>query len=323
MISVKQNIFSINDCCPGKRFVMFLCAMTLLSFALRAQQEPMYSQYMFNMLNINPAYAGNRASDNITALYRNQWIGLDGAPKTMTLTWDRRKTDGNVGYGLQLYSDQIGVEKTTGVQLFYAYRIPFENAYLSFGVSGGVLNYQANYSQVTTIQPGDPLFQQDVNGWLPTAGFGILFASEYWYIGASVPALLHTKIDAVNYLDQNDFGGSNHYFLTGGYAFDVSEGVKMKPSLLLKAVQGAPFEFDINMNVWFMNILGVGASYRTGDALVATLEFQLLPQLRLGYAYDYTISDLRSYNRGTHELMLRLEIGSGGKSDKILSPRYY
>lgn len=307
----------------GNRVVFCLLGMMMLSFSLHAQQEPMYSQYMFNMLNINPAYAGNRVSDNITALYRNQWIGLEGAPKTMTLTWDRRKPDGNVGYGLQLYNDKIGVEKTTGVQAFYAYRIPFENSFLSFGLSGGVLNYQADYTQVTTIQPGDPRFQQNENGWLPTAGFGILFASEYWYLGLSVPALLHTKINAVNYLDQNDFGANNHYFLTGGYAFDLSEGVKIKPSVLLKAVKGAPLELDLNMNVWFMNILGVGASYRTGDALIGSIEFQLMPQLRLGYAYDYTISDLRSYNRGTHELMLRLEIGTGGKADKILSPRYY
>jgi type IX secretion system PorP/SprF family membrane protein len=321
MSSVKKIIYQTSVLLCRKTLFLVLSAFTLTG-TLQAQQEPMYSQYMFNMLNINPAYAGNRASDNITALYRNQWVGFDGAPRTGTLSWDRRNEDSNVGYGLQMYDDRLGIERTTGVQAFYSYHLPFENSFLAFGLSGGVLNYRANYSEVSTIRGGDPVFQDDVNGWLPTAGFGVLYASEYWYLGLSVPALLHTKINAINYLNQNNFGANNHYFLTGGYTFDISDNVKLKPSALLKAVKGAPLQCDFSMNAWFNNVLGVGVSYRTGDALVGSIEFQLLPELRLGYAYDYTLSDLKNYNRGTHEIMLRLELKSD-HNGLILSPRYY
>jgi len=133
--------------------------------------------------------------------------------------------------------------------------------------------------------------------------------------------LLHTKIEAENQLNQKSFGANNHYFLTGGYLFTLSPVIKLKPSVLIKAVKGATVQYDFNLNGWFHDILGVGVSYRTGDAFVGMVEFQVLPQLRIGYSYDYTISDLKSYNKGTHEIMLRLELG--GASKEVQSPRYY
>jgi Bacteroidetes-specific putative membrane protein len=305
----------------SKLSLILTTGLLLLCGTLKGQQEPMYSQYMFNMIHINPAYAGNRAVDNITALYRAQWVGITGAPRTGSITWDRRIEGSNEGIGLQVYNDQLGIEKTTGIQAFYSHRIPFDDAFLSLGVSGGLLNYRANLSETNPLDPTDPLLQNDVNGWLPTAGFGMLFATEKWYVGLSVPALLHTKIDAENQLNQKDFGANNHYFLTGGYLFTLSEVVKLKPSVLIKAVKGATVQYDFNLNGWFHDILGVGVSYRTGDAFVGMVEFQVLPQLRIGYSYDYTISDLKSYNKGTHEIMLRLELG--GTSKEAQSPRYY
>jgi len=310
-------IFAKNSC-----ITLLVGCLLLIGIPAKAQQAPMYSQYMFNMLQINPAYAGNRASDNITALYRDQWVGLAGAPKTMVVSWDKRFEQSNEGFGLQIYNDQLGIEKTTGVQGFFSHHIAFENSFLALGISGGILNYQANYSQAHPDDPTDPLFQSNVNGWLPTIGFGALYATENWYAAFSVPALLHTQIDATNYLDQDDMGGNNHYFLTGGYIFDVTDNVKLKPSIMIKDVKGAPIQYDFNVNCWFMDILSIGASYRTGDAVVGMLEFQLTPQLRLGYAYDYTISVLQGYSGGTHEFMLRYEIGSN-KKEQVLSPRYY
>lgn len=305
----------------SKLSLILTTGLLLLCGNLKGQQEPMYSQYMFNMIHINPAYTGNRAVDNITALYRAQWVGITGAPRTGSITWDRRIEGSNEGIGLQVYNDQLGIEKTTGVQAFYSHRIPFDDAFLSLGVSGGLLNYRANLSETNPLDNTDPLLQNDVNGWLPTAGFGMLFATEKWYVGLSVPALLHTKIDAENQLNQKSFGANNHYFLTGGYLFTLSEVVKLKPSILIKAVKGATVQYDFNLNGWFHDILGVGVSYRTGDAFVGMVEFQVLPQLRIGYSYDYTISDLKSYNKGTHEIMLRLELG--GASKEAQSPRYY
>ena len=280
----------------------------------------MYSQYMFNMMHINPAYAGNRAVDNITTLFRKQWVGIEGSPTTATLSWDRRQEESNIGYGLQIYNDRLGIESTSGIQAFYSYRIPFQHSFLSLGLSGGVLNYRAAYSTVETSQGGDPLFQENVNGLLPTAGIGALYATDQWYIGLSVPALLETKINIHN--QQVTTSANNHYFLTGGYIFQVSESFKLKPSILLKAVEGAPFEYDFNLNAWLQDIVGLGVSYRTNDALVAMFELQIAPEFRLGYAYDYTISNLQPFSKGTHELMLRYEFNSKD-SRRILSPRYY
>lgn len=305
----------------SKLTLILTLGLLLFCGTLKGQQEPMYSQYMFNMIHINPAYTGNRAVDNITALYRAQWVGIVGAPKTASVTWDRRMEGSNEGVGIQVYNDELGIEKTTGVQAFYSHRIPFENSFLSLGVSGGVLNYRAYLTESHPLDNTDPLLQNDVNGWLPTAGFGILYAAEEWYLGLSVPALLHTKIDAENQLNQRDFGANNHYFLTGGYIFTMSDYVKLKPSVLVKAVKGAAVQYDFNLNGWFHDILGLGVSYRTGDAFVGMIELQVLPQLRIGYSYDYTISNLGSYNKGTHEIMLRLELGSSDQ--EALSPRYY
>lgn len=281
-----------------------LCTCNLL----KAQQEPMYSQYMFNMLHINPAYAGSRAADNITLLYRNQWIGLAGAPKTGAFSWDKRADDSNVGYGLEVYSDKLGIEATTGFQAFYSYHLPFENSYLSLGLSGGLLNYRAAYSEAVTNTGGDPVYQTDINSWLPTAGFGMVYVTPVWYVGLSIPALLNTKVSAKGAVTSSGFGANNHYFLTGGYDFVLDENMKLKPSVMIKAVKGSPVQYDINTMWWFKDKLGLGVSYRHADAVVGLLEVQITPKLRLGYSYDYTISDFRTYNQGTHELMLRWEI---------------
>ena len=293
----------------------FLCV-----HSLKAQQESMYSQYMFNLLQINPAYAGNLANDNITVLCRKQWVGTSGSPATASLSWDSRVEGSNVGYGLQMYNDRLGIESTSGFQAFYSYRIPFRKSFLSFGLNAGVLYYRAAFSTVATTQNGDPLFQEDVSNFLPTVGVGALYATEHWYAALSVPALLKTKVNANNSLYTTS--ANNHYFLTGGYIFDASESVKLKPSVLLKAVKGAPLETDLNLNVWLQNIVGLGVSYRTGDSFVGMFEIQVSPVFRLGYAYDYTISNLQPYSKGTHELMLRYEINHR-KEQRVLSPRYY
>lgn len=298
-------------------FVFGFCLL-LANNTLKAQQAPMYSQYMFNMINLNPAYAGNLGDDNVTLLYRMQWVGVDGAPKTGTLSWDRRQPDSNVGYGLQIYNDRLGIESTTGVQAFYSYRLRFPNSNLVFGLSGGALNYQAAYSKGTTTTGGDPLFAEDVKVVLPTVGFGMLYNTERMYIGFSMPALLKTKTGVNSTLISTT--ANNHYFVTGGYIFDASHAVKLKPSFLLKSVQGSPLAFDINMNAWFHNTLGVGLSYRTNDALVGLFEIQLSPTFRLGYAYDYVVSNLKTYNvGGSHELMLRYGFRTK-KGNRVILP---
>jgi len=318
---MKQTIISNLLTRLKKNIIQFFfCVYCLLfSTALKAQQEPMYSQYMFNMMQINPAYAGNRAVNNITTLYRRQWVGVKGAPTTASLSWDARTLETNIGYGLQIYNDNIGIESTTGFQAFYSYRIPFERASLSLGVSAGVISYYAGLRDVVTVDV-DPWFSENVNTLLPSVGVGALYASDYWYIGFSIPALLNTKISSQNY--QITTGANNHYFLTGGYVFQVSESTILKPSTMLKVVKGSPFEYDLNLNVWIQNKVGLGLSYRTGDALVGMFELQITPEIGLGYAYDYTLSRLNAFSKGTHELMLRYELTSK-RNKRVFSPRYF
>jgi len=306
--------------CLRRVHLLTLLFVTLISTSALAQQEPMYSQYMFNMLQINPAYAGNRASSNITGVYRKQWVSVDGAPTTFAISWDKRKEMSNVGYGFQIYNDKLGVENTMGAQGFYSYRIPFRKSFLSFGLSGGFMYYRAELSKLVISNNSDPLFQADYAVALPTAGVGVLYATQDWYAGLSSPALLKTKIAGIH--NELTTSADQHYFLTGGYIFQATEGVKLKPSFLLKAVQGAPLECDFNLNGWINDAVGLGVSYRTNDALVTMIELQVSPVFRFGYAYDYIISNLSTYNSGTHELMLRYEF-STKKEQKILSPRYY
>jgi type IX secretion system PorP/SprF family membrane protein len=301
----------------------FFVFFVMLSGLLKAQQEPMYSQYMFNMLQLNPAYAGNRGVANITTVYRKQWINISGSPTTATLSWDKRQDGTNVGYGLQVYNDKIGVENTTGFQGFYSYRLPFENSFLSFGLSGGVLYYNIAYSQIKTIDVGDRLLQEDVARILPTAGLGFLYGTNTWYLGFSIPALLKTKINGSGTNTTQSVSANNHYFLTTGYVFKISETFELKPSILMKVVKGAPMQIDYNVNSWLNKVVGLGISYRTNDAFIGMIEFQISPEFQLGYAYDYTISNLNTFTKwGTHELMLRYEFG-GTKSKRMLSPRYY
>ncbi len=302
---------------------ILLIVLMVISARLTAQQQPMYSQYMFNMLNINPAYAGSRGTTSLTALYRNQWVGVPGAPRTSSFSFDMPLNEKKIGVGFQLYDDRLGIERTTGLNAFYAFRIPIaERGTLSLGLQAGVLNYQANYTEVATFQPNDPAFSSNVSGILPSAAAGVYYNSDRFYIGLSTPALLKTKVTYKNAAEIASVSSTDlHLYLATGFVMNLSQDLALKPSMLVKAVSGAPVEVDINANLWIQNTLSIGGSYRTGDAIVGMVEFQLNKQLRFGYAYDKTFSNLGTLNNGTHELMLRMEFGSS--AGRVSSPRYF
>ena len=288
-----------------KSVLVFL--LIVISLITKAQQHPMYSQYMFNMLNINPAYAGATEVPTVTALYRNQWIDMPGAPQNTSVTFDMPIESKKIGVGVQLYDERLGIEKSTGLNLIYAFRIPIsKKGTLSLGLQFGVFNYRANYTQVNTFQTNDPSFSQNINGILPAAATGIYYNTDKFYIGFSTPALLKTKVSVDNTaLVSSATGTDLHLYFASGYKFIVNEDLIWSPSVLVKAVGGAPIECDFNTTVLLDKTLTLGVSYRTGDSWVGMLELQLGKQLRLGYAYDKTITNLATYNRGSHELMLR------------------
>ena len=300
-----------------------LSMLFLLSFSkVIAQTEPMYSQYMFNMLNVNPAYAGSRSVPSLTSLFRKQWMGIRGAPQTSSISLDMPMNNDKIGIGIQLLDDRLGVERTTGAQLNYAYRAPVSNnGILAMGIRVGLLNYRANYSQLFTIRPNDPAYYQNVNGFLPAAGAGIYYMTDKFYVGASVPSLLQTKLNSDQQAEVKSKVSNLHFFATMGTVLKISDDLNLKPSVLMKSVSGAPIQFDFNSNLWLQDRIAIGFSYRTGDAIMGMLEYQLNEKLRFGYSYDYTISKLNPYNLGTHEAMIRYEFSKD--KTNIQSTRYF
>ena len=297
----------------------------VLAVSVKAQQEPMYSQYMFNMLAINPAYAGSHEVVGATALFRKQWLGVPGAPQTTTLGVDLPDNKNGLGFGLQLINDQIGIQNTNTIMASFAYRshVFNEEDELAVGLQAGMANYRADYNKVDLIQTYDPAFSGIVvNSWLPNIGAGLFYHTEKFYLGLSSPALLTNHINTdQNSLTRSSASGmiTSHYFIASGYVFTLSDALKFKPSLLIKGVPGAPVEYDFNANLYINDILSIGASYRTGASFVGMLDIQLTPQFKLGYAYDRDVTDLALYTVGSHEVMLRYELNS---DKKIAHPRY-
>lgn len=301
--------------------IYYLIILTLLSGSLIAQQDAMYSQYMFNMLAVNPAYAGNREVLSITGLSRAQWVGLKGAPISNTLSLDAPIKNKHIGLGLQVFNEKIGVTSSSGAYGSYAYRIRFKKSTLAFGLQAGLVHFTANYTQVQldrTAVTSDKSFKENASVLMPAVGGGVFLSDDNYYIGASIPGLFNKQITSGRQVEVNRH---NHLFLMGGYVFALNNDFKLKPSALVKAVTGAPVELDVNLNLWMYDRLALGVSYRTGDAAVGMIELQAAPNFRIGYAYDYGLTDLNYFHSGSHELILRYEFGYA--KDKILTPRYF
>ena len=261
----------------------------------------MYSQYMFNGLLINPAYAGSNEVLNVTAINRNQWVGFDGAPRTTTFSLHSPLKNKKINLGLTFINDQYGITKQNKINVVYAYRLFFKKCSLSFGLQAGFNFVRNNWNQIATTQSGDQVFtgqysQQNI----PESGFGMYFKHEKFFAGVSAPDLLTLKkIDGLLYKPA---------LFSAGYLFSVSEEIKIKPSVVLKYIKTSPVEVDLNTNVYF-KAFGLGISYRTNDAMVFMATYNLGPQFSAGYSYDLTISKLGTFVRGSHEIMLKYEFG--------------
>lgn len=302
-------------------FITFIARANAFS-----QTEPMYSQYMYNMLGVNPAYAGNREATSFNFFQRNQWAGLKGAPKTTSLSIDRAAKDGKIGLGFQAYDDRLGVESATGFNAMFASRVKIsEIGILSAGISVGLMNYRLNLNDVMNrFTPTDPSFISSAkpSQWNPSIGMGLYYNTDKLYIGLSTPSILRSRLAKYeNFVSGVQKMDDFHLFATAGYVFEVNEDVKLKPSTMVKVVSGAPIEVDLNLNVWLKDLVGIGGSYRTGDAIIGMVEIQANDQLRFGYAYDIPFTPLKYFTRGSHELMIRYEIGSF--KTKIKSTRYF
>ena len=306
------------------RVLMLLAVMLFAYQKSIAQTEPMYSQYMFNMLGVNPAYAGNREASSFNFFQRSQWIELQGAPQTTSFSFDQSILNKRAGWGIQFYDDKIGVEKADGINIMGSTRIQVsENGILSGGLSLGLMNYRIDLMNVTgRFTPNDPAFYSNLNKWMPSLGLGVYYNTDNFYAGVSIPNILKSRLTAFDLIRSGlQKVNQKHIFLTTGIVIPINEDLKLKPSTMIKMVEGAPIEADFNTNVWLRDIIGLGVSYRTGDAVIGMAEIQVNQNLRFGYAYDMTISPLKFYNTGTHEIMIRYEIGNF--KTKIKSTRYF
>ena len=289
-----------------------------------AQTEPMYSQYMYNMLGVNPAYAGSREATSFNIFQRRQWVGIDGAPQTTSVSLDQAILNKKAGWGIQLYDDKLGVEKADGINLMTATRIRVsENGILSGGLSFGVMNYRIDLINVANrFTPIDPAFYSNFNKWTPSIGLGLYYNTDNFYAGVSIPNILKSRLSAFDAIKSGlQKVNARHFFLTTGIVIPLNEDIKIKPSTMIKMVEGAPIEADFNTNVWLRDLISVGVSYRTGDAIIGMAEIQATENLRFGYSYDITISPLKYYNNGSHEFMIRYEFGN--TKTKVKSTRYF
>jgi type IX secretion system PorP/SprF family membrane protein len=303
-----------------KRYNQIIAILMLLTANLiYAQQEPQYTQYMYNTLTVNSAYAGSAGHLTITGIYRTQWVGLEGSPNTQSFTLDT-PVGKNVGLGLSIVNDEIGPSEEQYVDLNLSYSIKASDEYkLSFGVKGGGRVINIDWTK-GTYKDGDPQFQQNIqNKFLPVIGAGVYLHSEKSYLGLSIPNFLTDK--RYDDVQQALADERMHVYLIGGWVFDLSPNTKFKPAFLTKFVTGAPVTVDISANFMFYDVFRLGASYRTGDSFSGLAGFQITPQLQIGYAYDYTTTGIRNYSSGTHEILLRFELKSKNKGLK--SPRFF
>lgn len=294
-----------------------------LGTALLAQQDPQFTQYMFNMLALNPAYAGSSDRLNIKALTRHQWVGFEGAPTTQTLTAHAPVFNESLAIGGTIMRDAHGPVTQYGFMADVAYRIFMGDAKLAFGLKGGLNLFQGKFSELNPLQANDQVFQQNVNTKLdPQFGFGVMYYSDRYYLGLSTPKMLRSdffETDSLAFVSQP--GQRSHWFLSGGYVFDMGVYHKFKPTFLVKAVQGAPMSFDLSANFLFYEKFWLGAMYRHQDAVGVLAQYNITNDLSIGYAYDFTLSPLRNYNGGSHEIMLGYLLGKPVKG--IRSPRYF
>ena len=301
-----------------RKLLLFSLMFTaMVSFA---QQDAQFTQYMYNTININPAYAGSRGAMSIFALHRTQWVGLDGAPTTNAISINTPFNESRLGLGISIISDKIGPTKENTISTDLSYTIPTsDNVKLSFGIKATANIFDLDVSQLSPEFGGDPKLRGFTNKFTPNIGAGIYLHSDKAYVGISIPNFIET-----NRYDDNEvalFKEKINYYLIAGYVIDLSSTIKFKPALLTKLVQGAPLQVDMSGNFMFNDKLTLGIAYRVSAAASAMVGFQVSDSMYLGYGYDLETTKLNNYNSGSHEFFIRYEIFK--TNNKVNAPRFF
>lgn len=301
---------------------IFAILIILLSFSLNAQQEAMFTHYMFNVQSVNPAYVGTQNAVYITAMNRVQWVDFQGAPLTQSLALNIPIEKQKLGIGLSVLNDKIGFVGKTYAFADISYRIKLsKKTWLSFGLKGGVNYRRVNFTNMTLDNPNDPdvAFNQ-TSGWLPNLGAGIYLYADKFYVGFSIPKILENDYELNTFsFSGTESGEKRHFFLIGGYIFNLSHKWKLKPSTYVKMTGSAPLQVDLTAHFLYKNKFWFGPMFRSGDAAGAMLGFYITPSISFGYSYDWSYSNTSFVsNLGSHEVFLRLKF----KKDDRLCPAY-
>lgn len=305
-----------------KRLIIIIAILILGFEYSNAQQLPQFTQYMYNTIAVNPAYAGSRGALSIVGLNRNQWGGFEGGPQTQTLSVHSPLRNDNVGLGLSVINDKTGYESLTYIYGDFSYTIQGnENFDISFGLKAGLTTYKlASELYNSAVNGGDQYFNDRMDRLNPNFGAGILLHSDKWYVGLSIPKLLTNDLNDSNYSALEVV----HYYAIGGYVFDLNKSVKLKPSFMVKYTSGAALSTDLTANLLFNEKFWLGGSYRINGeqkAIGALVDFQVSEQFRVGYTYEIPTGEIRPYTTGSHEILLIYELKF--TKNKMKSPRYF
>lgn len=301
--------------------VHFLLLYIFCPFTIKAQQDPQYTQYMYNTMSVNSAYAGSTGSLEAVLLHRSQWVGIDGAPQTQAFAIHSPLRNDKIGLGFSVVNDKLGPSNELYVDGNFSYSIAFPNdKKLAFGLKAGMRVLNVDWSRGRYRDPVDVLLNENIsNKMKPSIGAGLYFYTDKWYVGASVPTFLRGEYydDVQEAIDYDRL----HYYFIGGYVFTFSDNFKFKPAFMVKAVSGAPIATDISANFLIQEKVTLGVSHRLDDSISALAGFQINNSLYIGYAYDYTVSNLNKYNDGSHEIILRYQLQK--RTQQIKSPRFF
>jgi len=294
----------------------------LIGLSVHGQQRPLQSLYMFDPLIINPAYAGSQVQLTGTAIYRNQWVNFPGAPKTLTATAHSGFRKNRVGVGLLAASDQIGIHNETSLYGIYSYKLPinkYKKSTLSFGLQGGFDLLKSDFTSLNNRDPDRFGINRDLN-W--NFGAGLYYRDKKFWGGFSVPYILNATFIQDETLNSTA-RQFRYYYLMGGFTQQISPHVKLVPSTLIRIQEQAPVSFDLNLITVLYDVVGIGFSYRLDDSIVGLFELQINNNFHVGYAYDFTTSDIRRYSNGTHELMINYRIKISKIHQGLECPTYW
>ncbi|KQS53172.1 MULTISPECIES: PorP/SprF family type IX secretion system membrane protein [Flavobacterium] len=302
-----------------KKIIIFF-VWILVGASAFAQQDAQYTQYMYNTININPAYAGSRGVLSVFGLHRTQWVGLDGAPVTNTVSINTPINGTNIGMGLSFVNDRIGPTDENAISADISYTVKTSETFkLSFGIKATANMFNLDVNKLNPADQGDPRLMNLNNNFTPNIGAGAYFHSDKMYLGLSVPNFFETHRYDDNSVSVNQ--ERMNFYLIGGYVFDLSPSIKFKPAFLMKAVNGAPLQADVSGNFLFNDKLTLGVAWRWDAAVSAMAGFQITEGLFVGYGYDLETTKLANYNSGSHEVFLRFELFN--RFNKVTSPRFF